>query len=50
LRTALSAARNPSPHEQLGFGGAEDVLVAGRQAVRQAVLERIGLLGCCGKA
>jgi hypothetical protein len=32
------------------MGGPEDALVAGRHAVRDAVLERIGLLGCCGKA
>ena len=40
----------PDPHHLLGIGGPEDVLVAGRRAVRDAVLERIGLLGCCGKA
>lgn len=38
------------PHRLLGMGGADDVLVAGRLAVRDAVLERIELLGCCGKA
>jgi fructose-bisphosphate aldolase, class II len=38
------------PHELLGRGGDRDVMVAGRIAVRDAVLERIGLLGCCGKA
>ncbi len=38
------------PHRLLGIGGPEDVLVAGRRAVRDAVLERIGLLGCSGKA
>lgn len=38
------------PHRLLGMGGAEDVLVAGRLAVRDAVLERIDLLGCCGRA
>ena len=38
------------PHRLLGMGGAEDVLVAGRLAVRDAVLERIELLGCCGRA
>jgi hypothetical protein len=32
------------------MGGAEDVLVAGRLAVRDAVLERLEILGCCGKA
>lgn len=39
-----------NPHKLLGMGGAEDVMVAGRIAVRDAVLERIHLLGCCGKA
>jgi hypothetical protein len=34
----------------LGDGGSKDLLVVGRQAVRDAVLERIDLLGCCGKA
>jgi hypothetical protein len=34
----------------LGIGGDHDVLVAGRLAVRDAVLERIELLGCCGQA
>jgi ketose-bisphosphate aldolase len=38
------------PHRLLGLGGPDDVLVAGRLAVRDAVLERIGALGCCGKA
>ncbi len=40
----------PDPHRLLGLGGPEDVLVAGRRAVCDAVSERIGLLGCCGKA
>lgn len=38
------------PHHLLGIGGPEDILVAGRRAVRDAVLERIGLLGSCGRA
>ncbi len=38
------------PHRLLSMGGAEDALVAGRLAVRDAVLERIELLGCCGRA
>jgi ketose-bisphosphate aldolase len=38
------------PHRRLGMGGAEDILVAGRLAVRDAVLERIGLLGCSHQA
>lgn len=39
-----------NPHELLGIGGPDDVMVAGRLAVRDAVLERIDLLGCCGQA
>jgi ketose-bisphosphate aldolase len=39
-----------NPHEMLGYGGADDVLVAGRLAVRDAILERIDRLGCCGRA
>ncbi len=39
-----------NPHKRLGCGGPEDVLVAGRLAVRDAVLERIETLGCCGRA
>ena len=38
------------PHRLLGIGGLEDVMVAARHAVRDAVLQRIHLLGCCGKA
>jgi ketose-bisphosphate aldolase len=48
VRAALGAAES-NPHELLGMGGRRDVMVAGRLAVRDAVLERIGLLGCCGK-
>ena len=38
------------PHRLLGYGEEEDVMTTGRLAVRDAVLERIHLLGCCGKA
>lgn len=38
-----------NPHELLGIGGESDVMVAGRHAVRDAVLERIETLGCCGR-
>ncbi|MFV2070629.1 MAG: class II fructose-bisphosphate aldolase, partial [Pirellulales bacterium] len=38
-----------NPHRLLGMGGGEDVMVIGRRAVRDAVLERIHLLGCCGR-
>jgi ketose-bisphosphate aldolase len=41
---------NINPHELLGMGGDWDIMVAGRIAVRDAVLERIELLGCCGRA
>ncbi len=50
---ALRAAILPDeddPHDLLGRGGPEDLLVVGRVAVRDAVRERIGLLGCCGRA
>lgn len=39
-----------NPHELLGIGGDADILVAGRQAVCEAVLERLPLLQCRGKA
>jgi ketose-bisphosphate aldolase len=39
-----------NPHKLLGMGEAEDVMVAGRLAVRDAILERIEHLGCCGRA
>lgn len=50
---AVRAALNTSeanPHRLLGMGGADDVMVAGRKAVREAVLEKMQLLGCIGKA
>ena len=49
VRTSV-AAKVDNPHELLGMGGDRDVMVAGRSAVCRAVLERIELLGCCGKA
>ncbi len=49
VRAAL-ATDEPNPHELLGLGGPRDVLVAGRHAVRDAVLERIDNLGCGGRA
>jgi fructose/tagatose bisphosphate aldolase len=39
-----------NPHELFGTGGEHDVMVAGRLAVREAVLERLETLGCCGRA
>lgn len=49
VRTALGRDV-PDPHRLLGMGGLEDALVAGRVAVRDAVLERIEWLGCQGRA
>jgi ketose-bisphosphate aldolase len=39
-----------NPHERLGIGGQADLMTVVRRAVCDAVLERIGDLGCCGKA
>ncbi len=49
IRKKLSGERS-DPHELLGLGGQWDVLVAGRDAVRQAVVERMDWLGCRGRA
>jgi ketose-bisphosphate aldolase len=49
MRAAV-AIDTANPHEVLGIGGDRDVMITGRFAVRDAVLERIGTLGCCGKA
>lgn len=49
VRTAL-ADNSTNPHELLGIGGSSDVMVAGRIAVRDAVLARLPLLGCMGRA
>jgi fructose/tagatose bisphosphate aldolase len=49
LRGALSSSE-PNPHALLGGGSESDVLVVGRTVIRDAVLERIELLGCCGRA
>jgi fructose/tagatose bisphosphate aldolase len=49
IRDAL-AIDEPNPHALLGDGSRTDLMVIGRQVVRDAVLERIDLLGCCGKA
>ena len=45
----LLGSDEPNPHERLGYGESRDLLVAGRRAVKEAVLERIGLLGGCGR-
>jgi ketose-bisphosphate aldolase len=49
VRAALDTSE-ANPHKLLGVGGTDDVLVAGRKAVREAVLEKMELLGCMGKA
>jgi fructose/tagatose bisphosphate aldolase len=49
IRRAL-ASPNGNPHHLLGDGGDDDLTVIVRRTVRDAVLERIGLLGCCGKS
>jgi len=49
VRRAL-AVEEQNPHALLGMGGAEDVMIAGRRAVREAVLERLPALGCAGRA
>ncbi len=50
LRQWCGGAVAANPHEALGGGSEADLMVIVRQAVRDAVLERIELLGCCGKA
>jgi ketose-bisphosphate aldolase len=52
LAAVIGALSNKqsNPHDLLGLGGEQDVMVAGRAAVRDAVLERLPWLGCCGKA
>ena len=52
IRASLSggAGAQENPHALLGDGGETDTMVVGRKVVRDAVLERIELLGCCGKA
>lgn len=49
IRGAL-ATDEPNPHALLGDGSRTDLMVVGRRVVKDAVLERIDLLGCCGKA
>jgi ketose-bisphosphate aldolase len=47
---AAVAVNDENPHQLLGIGGDHDIMIIGRMAVRDAVLERIETLGCCGKA
>jgi fructose/tagatose bisphosphate aldolase len=50
LRQWCGGAAAANPHEALGGGDETDLMVVVRRAVRDAVLERIESLGCCGKA
>ena len=52
LRALQDALRGEwkDPHRMLAYGGEEDLMVIVRRSVRDAVLERIDLLGCPGKA
>lgn len=50
LRSALGDTKGTNPHRLLGMGGADDLLGITRTAICQAVLERIDLLGCSGRA
>jgi fructose/tagatose bisphosphate aldolase len=49
IRRALDS-NEKNPHALVGDGGEADIMVIGRKAVRDAVLERIDFLGCCGQA
>ena len=49
IRARLSNGER-NPHALLGDGSETDTMVVGRKVVRDAVLERIELLGCCGRA
>ena len=51
IREKLAAYREPmSPHPFLGMGGREDILVAGREAVKRKVKELLQAFGSAGKA
>ncbi len=51
VREKLAAYRTPmSPHPFLGMGGPDDILVAGREAVKAKTRELIRALGGSGKA
>jgi ketose-bisphosphate aldolase len=49
LRRGL-ASTDPNPHHLLGEGGADDLLVLGRLAVCDTVLEKMQVLGCMNRA
>lgn len=51
LREKLGGYREPlSPHPFLGMGGPQDILVAGREAVKRKVKELLQAYGSAGKA
>jgi fructose/tagatose bisphosphate aldolase len=47
-RTLAETGAGVNPHQLLGDGGDRDLAVVVRRTVREAVLERIEVLGCCG--
>jgi fructose/tagatose bisphosphate aldolase len=49
VRPTLSSTE-ANPHAIVGGPSSNDIMVIGRRVVREAVLERIEVLGCCGKA
>jgi len=49
VRPVLSSTE-ANPHAIVGGPSENDIMVVGRRVVRDAVLERIEILGCCGKA
>jgi fructose-bisphosphate aldolase, class II len=51
IRQKLAMYQRPmSPHPFIGMGGREDILMAGREAVKQKARELITLCGSAGKA
>jgi fructose/tagatose bisphosphate aldolase len=51
IREKLAAYKEPmSPHEFLGMGGKEDIMVAGREAVKLKSRELIRIFGAPGRA
>jgi ketose-bisphosphate aldolase len=52
LTAIREALQNPdeNPHHLLGYGGDADIMVRGRKAVCEIVLEKMELLNCIGKA
>lgn len=49
IRRALQTSE-PNPHRLLGIGAHDDIMLAGRKAVCEAVKACIEVLGCAGKA